>query len=199
MVNCFSFLRLPSIENQRIKWVQAIEKYQKIDRQKFNVCIRHFQDKDLKQKGKNKMLISDAIPSIFPRKQDLKKVNNQAKAADIGTGTINESNQFESILRSKVADLKKEILINNINNDIKIQKLEQRILSLESDKKNMSGKLKEKRVQLLQKESKNAKLEKKICALKKEQYISSDDAKFSNVIYEYVYVQNFNENNYINT
>lgn len=156
------------------------------------MCIRHFQDTDLKQKGNKKVLVFGAIPSIFSFNQDSEDFDDETKTVDnnIGMATINES-----ILRFKVADLKREILLINTDNDIKVQTLERKILSLENDKKELSDKLKECHVQRSQEKVNNAKLEKQISALKKERYISWDDSKFSNVINEYLYVQNPNNDN----
>lgn len=138
------------------------------------------------------MLVFGAIPSIFSFNQDSEDFDDETKTVDnnIGMATINES-----ILRFKVADLKREILLINTDNDIKVQTLERKILSLENDKKELSDKLKECHVQRSQEKVNNAKLEKQISALKKERYISWDDSKFSNVINEYLYVQNPNNDN----
>lgn len=87
--------------DQRAKWVGAIEKHQKVDRQKFNVCTRHFQDEDLKQRGHKKALIPGAIPLIFPSNTkhfEYECIRDQAKSADV----VNESRQSESILRAEL-------------------------------------------------------------------------------------------------
>lgn len=167
--------RLPSNQTQRAKWIQTIKKHQEIDgnRQKFRVCIRHFCDEVLKPKGNKKTLIDGAVPSIFKNRSDTPP-----------DSTINANNQTESILRAEMADFRKQMLLISTENDIKSQKLQQTIFSLEKNKNMLLDKLKEIQKELAQERSKNGKLEKEICALKGEKNvlnISLDSNKFPNV------------------
>lgn len=182
----FHFKRLPLSSDQRAKWVEAIEKHQKIDRQKFNVCIRHFQDEDLQQRGHRKALIPGAIPLIFPSNtahSEYECIRDPAESADINFGMeVNESRQIESIIRAELENLKREVLVINTENSLKVQRLEQNINSSENDKKELSDNLKNCQFLLKKEKAINAKLNAEISLLKKDRFISWNDTKFSNVI-----------------
>lgn len=191
------FHSLPSNADQRAKWIEAIENHQKVDRQKFNVCIRHFEEAHLKQNGSKKTLIPGAIPSIFtPKTTHAPDEEIQAEVADINVEMeVNNSDKItQSILRSEIANLKREILIINTTNDLKVQKLEKKIISLENTKQELYDKLKKCREECSKEKATNTKLNEQISVLKNKQFISENDTKFSNVTNANFYKKNSNKN-----
>lgn len=119
--------------DQRLKWIEEIEKHQDFSHQKclFNVCIQHFKPSDYKKNGEKFILNPDAVPSIFIDRDsnyhDSNEIIGHELVDEISKST--HCNQCPFLL-NKISELKHEMLLMKIENSNMMQKLEQKNLSL---------------------------------------------------------------------
>lgn len=180
------FYRVPSKGEQRIKWIEVVEKIQKFqhNRKEYNVCIRHFEPGDYEKKGNKFILKHNAIPSIFEKnsvvdgsfeKSDSFDFIDEIVGHEIIDDTIKNVKCVQCpFLLEKIAELKREILRMTTDHSISVQKLELKNIML---KKNTSNKDK----QLKESEKQNIQLKDILEEMKSEQYISDDEKNFLNV------------------
>lgn len=171
--------RIPNDDKRKVRWIEAIKEFQNFDhnRQRFNVCIRHFKESDFERKKNKKVLKSDAIPSIFL----CSKPENSYDVADVATEGNNNECDFNISPGAKIAELEKQILSIKIEHDIEKQKLERKIFLLENSREQISTKLIDSNKELNHEKLQNSRMRDTIAELKNEKYISEDDEKFLNV------------------
>lgn len=77
--------RVPTMDPNRRKWIQAIEKFQPFDYipQTYYVCQFHFLSEDIEKRGKRNFVISGRVPSIFKKIQSNENVNSRGPNVSI--------------------------------------------------------------------------------------------------------------------
>lgn len=135
----------------------------------FNVCSRHFNDSDWALRGSQKILRENAIPTRF---------------CDLGASAavptdLRQNQESVDDLQQKIQKLENEMKRMSIQHDVELQHIEIKNKKVQESKGN---KLKSVQKKLLAATSKTAKLESIVEELQKEALISTEDAKFLNVI-----------------
>lgn len=180
--------RVPkSNDDQKKKWINAIEKFQKIEhRIDFNVCSLHFNSDDYETKGKKVALKSDVVPSIFQKADDLVDVIIRDEIVEEAMN--NEQCAQCPFLLEKISELKKELLRLTLNQSISVQRLEQNNISLKKVAAEKSEELKQTKNQLSSQKMQFNNLKDILDKLKTESYISADEQKYLNVIFPCIHV-----------
>lgn len=165
------FFRAP-IYNPEIykKWIEAIQEHQHFDFSKvqYNVCIKHFQTDDVEIRGKKKILRKEAVPTIFE-------------------GNAVEEICSDSVSSTKISDdeniaaLEKQMFCLKIDHDVEVQKLSEKVKSLQESKKKDRETIAELQKKLAQEKCKIGKLEDTIAQLKHENNINANEGDFVNV------------------
>lgn len=122
----------------------------------------------------------NAIPKIF------EIVNSDVSLvdSDAATSTCDEIDKSESesqFLKSKVKELEKQVSDMTIKHSLDVQKLQQKIYSLENKGKVQGDKLKKINNELKKEKNQAIRLKDVMEDLRKNKYISHDDEKFLNV------------------
>lgn len=141
--------------------------------------FRHFEPSDIMSCGGNNKLRPNAIPKIFDSaNSDISPVDSDV------TTTCDEINKCKSesdLLKCKVTELEKQISDMTIKHSLNVQKLQQKIYSLENKGKVQGDKLKKINYELNKEKHQAIKLRDVMEELRKNKYISHDDEKFLNV------------------
>lgn len=177
----YFILRVPKSCENRIKWIEAIEKNQRFDynKQIFNVCKRHFCERDFLKSGNTPTLITDAVPSIFEKRvmadsTDKQIIGNAAQPQ-------NQCSQCPPLMQ-KVKELEKEMFILKTQHDIETQKLQRQIDLLKNKNEQKIVQVKSFQKEMNSEKKLIIRLKDVITDLKNENYISSEDEKILNVI-----------------
>lgn len=84
VINLNQLFRVPTMDPNRSKWIEAIEKIQPFDyiTQTYYVCQFHFLPEDIEKRGKKKFVISGRAPSIFSS-QSNENVNSNVSVIEV--------------------------------------------------------------------------------------------------------------------
>lgn len=180
-------LRVPNVENRRALWIKAIETVQKFDitRQRFNVCMNHFQESDFIQRQGKQILKPEAVPSVFISLAAEDSIEDIVLNNEINVPVREEKTECEScgFLSVKISELEEEIFSMKLAHETEKQKLERKIYLLENIREEMKDKLCEKEKELKHEKLENIRMKDILTELRNERYISEDDEKFLNVCF----------------
>jgi len=141
------------------------------------VCIRHFENCDTIP-GKKISLKPEAVPKIFDSEARCNSVAFADFDVEVPTSSGINENEFNS---SKVAELEKLIKTMVANHNVEVQRLQQKVNSLENKNKKRTDELKMAKKEVVKEKNKSNDLRAVIDELRQKKYISPDDEKFLNV------------------
>lgn len=132
--------------------------------------------------GKKITLKPDAYPKIFDSTNSSFCHADLDVDSDVAASTSCEINKEEfDLLKNKVTELQKSIETMNMQHNIEVQRLQQKISSLQHKSKDKAHELKMVKKNVAKEKNESAKLREVISELRQNKYISPDDEKFFNV------------------
>lgn len=176
----YFILRVPLEGDIRVKWINAISKYQTFEynRHRFNVCKRHFNDSDFS--NETTALILGAVPSIF-EKPIIVVDAPHFDALDIATNNSNNQCFKCSSHEKNIDDLKSQLFTLKVQHEVERQKLKHKIYLLENQKDQKIDQVKQYREELSREKKANFRLKDVVAELKNRNLISEDSEKILNV------------------
>lgn len=157
-------------EINKSKWIDAIKKHHEITDHNFYVCIRHFNQSDYRKKGNRFVLNSNVIPSIFT-------VTNQQLCMADHANELPTSYDFVDDEESQASGSNSEALNKTkaeINYDVKLQGLMQKIGRITEQNMDKTSELAEIKKKFREAQSKIDKLQAELDKMKSNRYVTGN-------------------------
>lgn len=108
VILCNQLFRVPTMDPNRSRWIEAIEKTQEFDyiTQTYYVCQSHFLPEDIQKRGKKTFVISGRVPSVFSNTRSNENVNSQGiEINDNSCKTTTPVDSCQSNVNSDLSDV----------------------------------------------------------------------------------------------